>query len=156
MAQCQEGVRITLIKKRELREDPDIKRLREFNRIADGIRTELAEHGSTRLSSEAFYEQWGEHVKPRSRDVRAFVERTRDELLRNGAVGLGDGSGTYVVPEKCMRTDVAKAVQARLESIVNDLRSLSDICQRTGFAVPEAGVTILSSLVKELGAPCQR
>ena len=112
---------------------------------------DLTKTGRTSLSQGEFLRRWQSKTPPDPQAIKMYVEGTRDRILRNKGRGLGDGEGTYMLVEKCDRSDVAQIVKTRLESIVNDLRTLSQICSETGFAVPQEGIDIINEIVASMG-----
>ena len=59
----------------------------------------------------------------------AFVDRTKDDILRNGGVGLGNGEYISVNHEK-FEAFAYRAVCIRIKSIIRDLISLRQITNR--------------------------
>lgn len=151
--ECSGGTRILRIKNRDTYIPRRDKETAEFNRISSKIESEILKDGRTRLSSGRFYEEWSISGRPKPCDIAAYKSRTKDRIItKYGGVGLGDGSGTYVVPSVCERSETAKAIKSRLESIVRDLKSIQSICKETRFAVPQSGIAVIRSLLSQLEA----
>lgn len=151
LEQCRDGVRIHVIYNRETRgerERFDI--TKDCDRIAREIVAEAKRSGRTTLTKATFYERSAHPERLTNELVRAYTESTRDALLNRKILGLGDGNGTYVSPEKCDRQEVAKMVKTRLESIVADLKTIKQICKDTGFIVPRQGTELICKLINSL------
>lgn len=150
--ECSRGIRIREVKRRDTFVPRYEKELAEYNRISAKIENEISEYGRTTLSSGRFYEEWSITGRPKPHDIAAFKSRTKDMLItKYGGVGLGDGSGTYIVPSVCNRQETAKAIESRLNSVVRDLKSILAICKETRFAVPRSGIVVITNLLSELG-----
>ena len=151
---CADGRRIHLVMKDELRKErDDIYEMgadKEYARIQGIIVTELEQTGKTRLSPQRFIEKWRLLRAPSAATVKAYVESTRDKLLHMDGRGIGDGDGTYVLPSKCDRQQIAAVVSIRLRSIAADLNSLCRLCSENSFKVPPEGIEILEKAVKGL------
>lgn len=151
LEQCKDGTRVHIVFKRETRiarATYDI--TKDCDRISLEIESEAERYGRVTLTRSTFYERAKQPDKLTPDVVSAYVEHTRDKLLRKRVLGLGDGSGTYVSPEKCDRNEVAKMVEARLKSIVSDLKAIKDICLETGFVIPRDGVEIIRDIALQL------
>ena len=154
MEKVETGVRIGYIKRAETRKETARSVTDEYKRISEHILSELDTDGRTTLTPARFYEEWALPVNPDKLAVRSYVESTRDRAIRKKAVGLGDTMGTYILAEKCERTDVADAVSNRLRRINADLRKLHDLCIATGYAVPRSATEILHESVRALEEGC--
>ena len=154
--ECGKGTRIIQIKHREDRErSSNIKSNainKEYKRISDEIVRRLNETGHTQLSKSVFIDEWRSVGNPDASTIRAYVKSTQDKILARNGRGLGDQQGTYMLVEKCERSQVAQIVQTRLESIVADLKTIKQICNETHFVVPKDGVQIISDLVNSLAS----
>lgn len=154
--EVSQGIRILQIKHREDRERRnDIKNnasIQEYKRISDEIVRQLNETGHTQLSNSVFIEKWCSVGRPDASTIHAYVESTRDKILSRKGRGLGDQQGTYMLVEKCERSQVAQIVQMRLESIVADLKTIKQICNETHFVVPNEGIQIINELVNSLAS----
>ena len=137
LGKCAEGRRILAIYKDEQKIKRLMNKMGEYRDVSDHIIQEASENGRTTLSVERFYDMFPARIKPSKDDIRAYTERTRDELLRMGAVGLGDGKGTYIVPSRAERDEVIRAIMTRLDSIVFDIRRLRELCDKAGVVFPE-------------------
>lgn len=62
-------------------------------------------------------------------EVRHMVEDTRDMLLQAGAVGLGDGDGTYIDPKAADYIDVKRAINQRVRGVANDIKSITKLVE---------------------------
>lgn len=154
LGECADGTRLRVIKNRELRKEENgltekIKE-REYKRISEEIVKRAENHGITKLSPAVFYDEWKYSSKPDGQIIKGEVERTRDKLLRKQILGLGDGDGTYIDPNKCKRDVVAQMVETRLESIYNDINSLAKLCMKTSFVIPESGLNALHESINGL------
>jgi len=150
------GIRISKIERRERSEQfNNMKKHasnREYQRISDEIVAQLDRDGCTKLSPFAFIEKWHSIGEPDSKTIKAYTEKTRDQLIKKGGRGLGDGKGTYMKPEKCDRKQVALIIKTRLESIVSDLKAIKQICDETHFVIPNEGISMITKLIRSLGA----
>lgn len=156
MSEVSQGVRIASIERRdnsaERHAQSQQSAEREYHRIQDKVVGQLLADGHTQLTPSVFVENWQADAKPDIRTVRAYVESTRDKIIRKNGRGLGDGDGTYMLVDKCDRTQVAEIVKTRLESIVNDLKTIRSICTETGFVVPNRGIEIIVGIIRQLGS----
>lgn len=149
--QCKDGRRIHVIFNQETRRavaayDP----ADDCERISSDIEKEALARGRTELNIATFYERSKHPDRITPELASAYVEHTRGKLLKKNVLGLGDGNGTYVLPERCDSEDVSKIVETRLRSIVADLRAIRRICDETGFVIPSEGVEIIRSVAASL------
>lgn len=147
IAECESGQRITKLYRDHLACIRVMKKQAECRDVSDRIIREAREQGKTTLTVSRFYDEFPANMKPQNSDIKAYTELTRDELLRIGAVGLGDGSGTYIIPSKDNRDEVMQAVMARLDSIAYDIRNLLRLCERAGLVFP---ITKLRKITNEI------
>jgi len=150
LEQCKDGQRLHVIFNRETRQKVSYDPLKDCERISRDIVKEAMSTGRTTLTKATFYQRAAHPEKLDDSAIRAYMESTRDQLLKKKVLGLGDGNGTYVSPEKCDRQEVAAIVKTRLESIVADLKTIKQICGQTGFIVPKSGVKIICELIESL------
>lgn len=150
LEQCKDGQRLHVVFNRETRQKSFYDPLKDCERISCDIVKEAMSTGRTTLTKATFYQRAVHPEKLDDSAIKAYVESTRDKLLKKKVLGLGDGNGTYVSPEKCDRTEVAAMVKTRLESIVADLKTIKQICVQTGFIVPSSGVRIICQLIESL------
>ena len=151
LGQCSEGTRLHVIFNRETRSvaeayDP----AKDCERISLQILQEAESYGRATLTRATFYER-AKHPDRITTDMaQAYAEYTKVKLRKRNALGLGDGNGTYVMPERCEKRDVAKIVETRLKSIVADLKAIREICEKTGFVIPAEGVEIIRTVASLL------
>ncbi len=150
LEQCKDGSRLHVLFNRETRQKVSYDPLKDCDRISQDIVKEALRTGRTTLTKATFYQRAAHPEKLDDSAIRAYVESTRDKLLKKNVLGLGDGNGTYVSPDKCDRMEVAAIVKTRLESIVADLKTIKQICSQTGFIVPKSGVKIICELIESL------
>jgi hypothetical protein len=149
--QCKDGTRLHVIFNRETRGvaeayDP----AKDCERISLQILQDAESCGRTTLTRATFYEH-AKHPNRITTDMaQAYAEYTKVKLRKMNALGLGDGNGTYVMPERCEKRDVAKIVETRLKSIVADLKAIREICEKTGFVIPSEGVEIIRRVASSL------
>ena len=158
--ECATGVRIGVIKARETRAANEKagadRQLVELKRISDKVVTELLETGHTTNSAERFYSEWRLKDAPDKQAVTAFREKTKCDLIARGAVGLGDGSGSYANPVQCDRNETMLYVENRLRSMHNDMVSLIKHCRAAKFAVAASATDVLRKDLDDLEAPIDR
>ena len=136
IVECSDGIRIQLVMKHEIGDEDKAKRIEnECKRISDVIVDEAIKNGKTRLNRGRFYEE-SRRVKLDSDMVDAYVESTRDRLLKSHVLGLGDGNGTYLTPPTCSREEIASIIGTRIRSISNDLVAIRQICVNAHFDIP--------------------
>lgn len=154
LAECKRGTRISTIMNREYRDEKKIEaelaEVAEYKRISKAVITEFDSTGRTSITPMRYFDSWKLKSEPDSAAAKAFTEKTRDELLRRGGIGLADGDGTYINPLSSNRYEVAEAVEARLRSIHCDILSLISICEKTRFAIPDTGIDMLIDLLDKL------
>lgn len=150
LEQCRDGQRLHVLFNRETRQKVSYDPLKDCDRISQDIVKEAMRTGRTTLTKATFYQRAAHPERLDDSAIRAYVESTRDKLLRKNVLGLGDGNGTYVSPDKCDRMEIAAIVKTRLESIVADLKTIKQICAQTGFIVPRSGVKIICELIESL------
>lgn len=76
-------------------------------------------------------------VASKRETASALIDGCRNVLLKNGAVGVGNFSGLYVIPTKDKNEHVKEAIKTRLLSIKNDVRCASDLIANGGFCIEE-------------------
>lgn len=154
--ECATGVRIGVIKARETRaanaQDCRDRQIDEFKRISSKLIDEVGTTGRTTISVERFYAEWRLAETPDRQTMAAFREKTKNDALGLGAVGLGDGSGTYAIPVKCDREDTRLYVENRLRSMHHDIVSLTKHCRASNFAVAHGATDALRADLDELEA----
>lgn len=155
LSMCQEGRRLRSIINAERREHiSELKQQtadKEYKRIQDKIVSDLRTNGHTKLTASEFVEQWRALGPPNKDTIKAYVESTRDKLLKSGGRGLGDGDGTYMLPPACSRKNIEQIVQTRINSIYRDIGELAKICKDADFYVPREGLRLLHEAVDGLG-----
>ncbi len=60
--------------------------------------------------------------------ARDLVDGTRNRLKTSGAIGVGDDSHLYVMPNSGNKAEIKRALIMRYESICNDFNKISEIC----------------------------
>ena len=110
----------------------------EYKRCATEFIDEYKTHGETKVNAESFYQKWSSRRKADPHTVRAWLGETRNALLKAGAIGLGDGDGTYlaVTDEPSQKAHMAKAITNRLFSMARDSENIVKICSETGLRLP--------------------
>lgn len=121
-----------------------------YENTSSKIMTKLSESGRTNCSVDSFFDNWQGTRKPNYRTVKAYVEKTRDSILRRGGVGLGDGSGTYVLPDHLSADEAGDAINARVSSIIADITSLLDLCSSCGLHLPSSTARLIRTRLAEV------
>ena len=152
---CREGrkIRTIILEERRANRSEIVEHNKdaEYKRISDKIVDNLDKFGFTTLTPSSFIENWrNTFAAPDSKTVKAYIESTRDRLLKKNAYGLGD-SGTYMLIKKCSDKNIASIVETRIKSILADLHSLAEICQQTDFYVDDDDLSIIHAAVDGLG-----
>lgn len=159
LEECASGRRINNIRNSELRANSEILKSKnvesEYNRISSIILHEYSSMGRTTVSPQRFFEEWLLPTAPDKAAAKAYTEKTRDELIHRGGVGIADGVGTYVDPSTGNRKELAQAVSARLRSIYADMESLTSLCKHARFSIPSEGVYELKRLLDEMEEVCR-
>lgn len=139
---CSQGTSISRIKAEETRAENEVRKLdrhlEEHKRISGEIRKEFEETGKTRLSVEEYDRRWTLKEMPDIEARRAFIEKTKNDLINAGAVGLGDGTGRYTNPLTADRDETKAFVENRLRSLANDVHALKQECVKARYVVPAA------------------
>lgn len=106
--------------------------IERYRQISKKIVEDFTTSGTTVCSVDEFNRQWS-YRKPMKLDTaKAYVESTRDRLLRSGAVGVGDGVGTYIDPKNTDNEKIQKAVRTRIYSLISDVKKLHALCEEVG------------------------
>lgn len=151
MCDVAKGRKINNIRREEMSIARYMKQKDQYRTIAEEIAKEYRETGKTECSATRFYAQWKGSAKPKPKDINMWVDGMRNELLKAGAVGLGDGSGTYIDSNGRMRRDELNAAMVnRLASIVSDIRNLTAICSRQGVSLPSKSLKQAEDAIREL------
>lgn len=156
METVREGTRIGTIKNREIRTKIDAMRAKgiisEYKRISNEIIEEYKGVGSVNVSVARFYDKWTFPDAPDRETAKAYADKTRNDVLSAGGVGIADGVGTYIDPSSANRQTISAAVGNRLESIYRDLCALASICEKANFSIPENGVALLKEAFARIEA----
>lgn len=123
----------------------------KYQSVAEKIVNEGECKGITRCSVESFLSTWGESDAPNTKTVKAYVEKTRDELLHKGFVGIADGRGTYVKNDGSGDTVMlSRAIANRITSLCYDMESLRQLCVDNNLEVPDEQKRRIKSAVNAL------
>lgn len=122
----------------------------KLHRKSEEIIEDCRIYGIARLNADEFMKEFSNRTRPSPDYVRPFVEHTRDKLLKAGAVGLGDGDGTYILAGKCDKEQAIKAITCRLQCIMRDLESLVSLCKRLSSGIGEETASKLADTVEKL------
>lgn len=150
LSECSRGRSIWEQRKDETAVKNFLEKESEYNRVSSKIVARLNEDGRTNCSVESFFNSWTGSRKPDYRTVKAHVEKTRDTILRKGGVGLGDGKGTYVLPQNLTSYEMGEAVSTMVDSILADIIALRDLCARRNLHIPESAVKLLRTRINEV------
>lgn len=93
--------------------------------VSNDIVNDFRKNGTAQLSTEVFYGELIDHAKETSFIVNASVRETRARILKSGAVGIKDGSGTYI---RAGDKRTGEAIANRLTEIKQDVLSIVRIC----------------------------
>ena len=151
MGDVADGRRIENIRRDEMAVARWMKQKDQYRSIAENIAKEYRETGKTECNAERFYSQWNGTAKPKPKDINTWVNGMRNELLKAGAVGLGDGSGTYINASGSMNRDELNAAMVnRLAGIVADIRNLTTICAKQNVALPNKSLRQAEDAIRQL------
>lgn len=92
--------------------------------------------------------------KPSRKTVEAMTDHMRGRLRAAGAIGIGDGEGTYVMPGMADSEKVREAIRTRMEGVIADLRKIRSIVRETGASPSEHHLAALHDAVERLGEEC--
>lgn len=118
------GSRITSYANRWDKEQRAAEELKTAEEYVELTVDEFGEKGRTSINR--FDRLRFKHISPAT--VDAIKNRTKDRLLRRGAVGIGNGE--YVAPTKCDRKELEDSLNLRLRSIVSDINSFDSILSK--------------------------
>lgn len=122
-----------------------------YQTVAEKIVNEGESKGITRCSVESFLSSWDENDAPNTKTVKAYVEKTRDELLHKGFVGIADGRGTYVKNDGSGDTVMlSRAIANRITSLCYDMESLRQLCIDNNLEIPDEQKRRIKSAVNAL------
>lgn len=156
LATCSQGVRVSLVKARWTREANksrrDDEQIKEHKRLRQKLLDDLHTTGRTNLSFETYVRQWSLPEPPDLETYHAFREVTKIDALRSGAVGIGDGSNEYILPEVGRQDENRKALETRLRGVDSDLRSIIELCERANLRMPRSAADSLNELVRRIAA----
>lgn len=151
MGDVADGRKIENIRRDEMAVARWMKQKDQYRQIAEKIAEEYRETGKTECNAERFYSQWKGTAKPKPKDIRTWVNGMRNELLKAGAVGLGDGSGTYINASGSMSKDELNAAMVnRLVGIVADIRNLTTICAKQNVVLPSKSLRQAEDAIRSL------
>lgn len=92
--------------------------------------------------------------KPSRKTMEAMTDHMRGRLRAAGAIGIGDGEGTYVMPGMADSEKVREAIRTRMEGVIADLRKIRSIVRETGASPSEHHLAALHDAVERLGEEC--
>jgi len=150
VARCARGIRLSNIKDSENSKRNSDEREKEYKRISEFIISEGEKNGVTTLNNDVFYQNWDAPGKPDPVSVSAYNSRTQKELIAEGFIGLGDGSGTYVSLTSGDNDQKAEAIATRVKSIIDDLGKLKRICTENCLTIPKSAFVRLHDAVDAL------
>lgn len=129
IAMCEGGVTIDNIYKREIEEVRLFnEQTKEIERLRSEVIQECKHCGIVDITP--FINGVRSTFKYEKRSIgEDIIDGTRNRLRQAGAVGIGDGSGIYVMPKPDNNEEVKKAIRLRYESICNDFRSIKEIAR---------------------------
>ena len=127
------GFRIAQMRSLETKVENLKKRMAFSDSVARAAVEEYFDSGSVVISEEfALGEGYTNKTLTRG-EIQQAYERTRKALMRSGAVGLGDGTTTYVNPKACNDEQIVKAIRCRVMSIVSDIEALVKLVNDRGL-----------------------
>lgn len=154
LATCSRGIRISHVKAQwtrgENQQRSDEAQIEEHKRLRQKLIKDLTETGRTNISYESYMSQWSLPEKPDVETFHAYRELIRTDALRTGAVGIGDGSSEYLLPEIAKSDEMREALETRLRSVDADLRSIVELCGRSNLKMPKSAADSLGELLKEI------
>lgn len=156
LKECSDGVRIVTIRGRELKKPKDPRKevspVEEFKRISDELQQEFSQVGIITISPKVYMDRWKAFEAPDPSTAKAYTERTRDQILHMGGVGIADGIGTYALPERCDRRMLKDAISARLRSIYADVKALSKLCSEGNMSPSAEGIEMICTELNRMVA----
>lgn len=133
VGKCAAGVSVNQQRLSAMASENIADEVERYRQISKKIVDDYTAKGTTVCSVEEFNRQWA-YRKPMKLDTaKAYVESTRDRLLRSGAVGIGDGAGTYIDPKNTDNEKIREAVRTRVFSLISDVKKLHALCDEVGY-----------------------
>ena len=131
---CAEGLTIELVYDREVltpqKIEDSLKKAREWG---DDVLDEVQEKGIVDISQ---YKDLLRDYTVLDPGTRAdIVDGVRHKLRQAGAVGIGEKSGLYIMPNSEKSDEVQQAVMMRMAKIVEDVESIKKICEVSNVKV---------------------
>lgn len=136
--ECMRGKSIESQRQQKVACDNLERAAQDYEDASSEIVRRCLQTGRTTCSIEGFLEDWRGRVSKtfNGKVAKACVEKARDELLRAGAVGLGDGKGTYVMASSMTMGEAQSAILTRVKAIKADLGALRKLCDMFGAKLP--------------------
>ena len=134
---CREGLTLTQVWRREVKYKDGVPLSPKEKKIQERKQEYIAEAeemGVVDISDFSLGED-SHHQITRYlwEDAKQGLRRT---LLRSGYVGVGNHLQIYVNPARSSEDQVRMAIKTRLESIINDINSVSEIATAASIPVP--------------------
>lgn len=135
ISMCSEGLTIDQVYKREVSDvEKQEKKLYAASYYRGKALEDVRKNGiiEMRPLSEQIRKVFGIEHKADAEDV---IDGIRKRLRDAGAVGVGDESGTYVMPSVGNRQQIVEAITMRYDSICKDFRNIHEIAYLSGVKI---------------------
>jgi len=134
IAMCEEGLTICQIYRREIQEVNVQKYFEEaVNRYRKRKIADLSDYGYADISD--MKDTLQSQVDIRGCVLNDVIDGTRNTMRQFGAIGIGDYSGVYIMPNSPNIEKIQKALQVRLDSIIDDILNVRKISDISGVVV---------------------
>lgn len=126
IAMCAEGLTIDQVWKREIYPEEKLsKHIKDIYELREYLVDRVKEKGI--ITTQTFAEDARKNLP--SKLAEDAIDGLRGALRQAGAVGVGDDSGTYVMPTEERSRDVKNAIMMRFDSAVYDFEKLQKIAK---------------------------
>lgn len=150
--ECMHGKSIESQRQQKVACDNLVRSAQDYEYASSEIVRRCLQTGRTTCSIEGFLEDWHGRIPKtfNGKVAKACVEKARDELLRAGAVGLGDGKGTYVMVSNMTMGEAMSAILTRVKAIKADIGALRKLRDMFGAKLPDEEAAEVRAAIHDL------
>lgn len=137
IAMCGDGLTIDQVYKREVGSEIKLRAvMAELDEHRALVLNEVKESGI--VDTSAYCQMVNKYVQPDL--AHDIIDGTRKRLRDAGAIGVGNGSNIYVMPNSGNSEEIKKAIMLRFESISRDFDSIREIVRASGVKMSYAEI----------------
>lgn len=128
VSMCEDGLTIDNVYKREVGDDLKLQSVLDaLSARRSWLLDDVKETGMVDITD--FCKEVKQSLSSKPSVANDIIDGARNRLRQAGAVGVGSGSGIYVLPDVADKSQIVSALKTRFESIVNDFDSLIAIAK---------------------------